>query len=259
MIGVACFSFLYFNIHAPLSLKTFSNLDHHFIRHDGFAVAKSIELGRTDTVNYKGNSFNRFVLSKGNNHLEVSSSYSEEPFYTAAGSSFKLLSVNYPAANHSLSFQIDSALVNLKSIADTGFELTINNAVVGRTGKIIRKGIAAWYMLKDDIAFINSSWYTNEQLVAVLKNILLLRDDVSKNDAGELKYFLSGRLFQYANAVKYDEKIIQQDNIAFQAAIADKSTIAWGVGFLDNNRNQFRINYLSAVLPYSTVILFPIR
>ncbi len=52
-IGVACFSFLYFNIHAPLSLKTFSNLDHHFIRHDGFKVAGKIELGRTDTVNYK--------------------------------------------------------------------------------------------------------------------------------------------------------------------------------------------------------------
>jgi hypothetical protein len=246
VIGTACFSFLYFNIHAPLSLKTFSNLDHHFIRHDGFAVARSIELGRNDTVNYNGNSFNRFILSKEKNQIQVSSSYSEEPFYTAAGSSFKLLSVNYPAANHSLSFQIDSALVNLKSIGDTGFELTINNAVVGRTGKIIRKGIAAWYMLKDDIAFINSSWYTNEQLVAVLKNILLLRDDVSKNDAGELKYFLSGRIFQYANAVKYDEKNIQQDNIAFQSAIADKSTIAWGVGFLDNNRNQFRINYLSA-------------
>ncbi len=100
--------------------------------------------------------------------------------------------------------------------------------------------------MKDDITFINSSWYTNEKLVAALKNIFLLRDDVSKNEAGELKYFLSGRLFQYASAVKYDEKSIQQDNIAFQSAIADKSTIAWGVGFLDNNRNQFRVNYLSA-------------
>jgi hypothetical protein len=76
LIGVACFSFLYFNIHAPLSLKTFSNLDHHFIRHDGFAVAKSIELGRTDTVNYSGNSFNRFILDKQSNQLNVSSSYS---------------------------------------------------------------------------------------------------------------------------------------------------------------------------------------
>ena len=246
LIGAACFSFLYFNIHAPLSLKTFSNLDHHFIRHDGFVIAKSIELGRTDTVNYNGNSFNRFLLSKENIRLEVSSSYSEEPFYAASDSYYKLLSVNYPAANHSVSFRIDSAVVSLKSIADTSFELTLNNAIVSRTGKTIKKGIASWNILKDDITFINSSWYTNEKLVTALKNIFLLRDDVSKNEAGELKYFLSGRLFQYASAIKYDEKNIQQDNIAFQSAIADKSTIAWGVGFLDNNRNQFCVNYLSA-------------
>ncbi len=246
LICIGCFSFLYFNIHAPLSLKTFSNLDHHFIRHDGFTVAKNIELGRTDTVNYSGNSFNRFILSKESNQLNVSSSYSEEPFYTASGNSYKLLSINYPAANHTISFEIDSVIVKLKSIADSSFELSIDNAVIGRTGKIIKKGIVSWNILKDGIAFINSSWYTNEKLAAALKNIFLLRDDVSKNEAGELKYFLSGRLFQYASEVKYDEESIQHDNIAFQSAIADKSTIAWGVGFLDNNRNQFRVNYLSA-------------
>ena len=38
LISAGCFSFLYFNINAPLSLRTFSNLDHHFIRHDGFRV-----------------------------------------------------------------------------------------------------------------------------------------------------------------------------------------------------------------------------
>ena len=64
----------------PLKLKTFSNLDHHFIRHDGFVVARNIELGRSDTVNNTGNTFNRFVLEKQNNQLTVSSPYSEEPF-----------------------------------------------------------------------------------------------------------------------------------------------------------------------------------
>src|SRR5258705_3655061 len=85
LISVACFSFLYFNINASLKLKTFSNLDHHFIRHDGFMVAGSIELGRTDTINYKGNSFNRFVLNKKNEQLSVSSPWSEDPFYVASG------------------------------------------------------------------------------------------------------------------------------------------------------------------------------
>jgi hypothetical protein len=60
------------------------------------------------------------------------------------------LSVNYAAANHSVSFQIDSTVVDLKSIADTSFELSVNNAVVGRTGKIIKKGIASWDIMKDD-------------------------------------------------------------------------------------------------------------
>src|SRR5258706_14247749 len=67
LVSMACFSFLYFNINASLALRTFSNLDHHFIRHDGFRVARTIELGRTDTVNYKSNSFNRFVLDKQDN------------------------------------------------------------------------------------------------------------------------------------------------------------------------------------------------
>ena len=246
LIGIACFSFLYFNIHASLSLKTFSNLDHHFIRHDGFSVARSIELGRTDTVNYKGNSFNRFVLNKQSKQLNVTSPYSEEPFYATTSSSYKLLSANYPAANHDLQFTADSIAIRLKAIADTCFELNINNTVVARTGKSIRKGSTAWNILKDDIAFINSTWYSNEQIVNSLRNIMLLRDDISRERGGQLKYFLSGRLFQYATAVAYDGKEIELSQIAFNAVIADKSTIAWGIGFMDNNRNQFRINYLSA-------------
>ena len=246
LISIGCFSFLYFNINAPLSLKTFSNLDHYFIRHDGFRVSGNIELGRADTINYKENSFNRFVLNKQGKQLNVTSSYSEEPFYAASGSSYKILSANYPAASHSLSFRIYSSVVIIKTIADSSFELKINNTIVGRTGKIIRKGISSWNIFKDDIGFINSAWYTNEQLVVSLKNILLLRDDVSKNGAGELKYFLSGRLFHSANTIRYNEQNIQPGSIAFSSTIVDKSTIAWGVGFLDNSRNQFRINYLGA-------------
>ncbi len=244
LIGVACFSFLYFNVHAPLSLKTFSNLDHHFIRQDGFRVARSIELGRMDTVNYRGNSFNRFILDKKNDQLSIFSPYSEEPFYAATGNSYKLLSVNYPAANHVLSFYTDSMSVKLKATADTSFELSINNVIAARTGKTIKKGSTAWNILKDDISFINSSWYTNDQLINSLKCIMLLRDDVSRSTGGELKYFLSGRLFQYGAGVMYDESTIRIQQTAFKAPIEDKSTIAWGIGFMDNNRNQFRVSYM---------------
>jgi len=246
LIGAACFSFLYFNIYASLSLKTFSNLDHHFIRHDGFLVAGRIELGMTDTVNYKGNSFNLFVLDKQAGQLQVTSTYSEEPFYAASGSTYQLLSASYPAAGHSFSFRADTAMVNIRALADSSFELTINSKVVGRSAKDIRKGLSAWNVVKDNIAFINSSWYTQEQLVGALKSVYLLRDNVSRNTAGDLKYFLSGRLFQYASSVSYDDKTIQPGNTAFLSVIADKSTLAWGIGFLDNNRNQFRVQYLGA-------------
>ncbi len=248
LICLACFSFLYFNIHAPLQLRTFSNLDHHFIRHDGFSVARSIELGRTDTVNFKGNSFSRFVLSRKNDNLNVTSAYSEEPFYASAGGAYKLLSANYAATNHSLSFRVDSMTVNLKAVSDTSFELRVNNNLVSRTKKIIKKGLPGWNVFKDEIAFINTPWYTHEKLVLSLKNILLLRDNVSQNSngVGAMKFFISGRLFQYVTAVKHDEASIKPSGVSFQAAIPNKSTIAWGIGFLDNNRNQFRINYLGA-------------
>ena len=245
LIGISCFSFLYFNFHAGLSLKTFSNLDHQFIRHDGFLVSGNIELGRKDTINYQGNSFNRFLLIKKEDHLQVISSYSEDPFYATSGNTYKILSVNYPVANHVISFRIDTTIVALKAIGDRQFELSVNNNVIGRTDKTISIGISSWNLLKDEIDFINSPWYTNELLVASLKNILILRDNVSKTKAGELKYFLSGRLFQSINSIKYDERILHPADIAFSSQIADKSTFTWGLGFLNNNRKQFRCNYLN--------------
>jgi hypothetical protein len=244
LIGISCFSFLYFNIHAGLSLKTFSNLDHQFIRHDGFLVGGEIELGRKDTINYQGNSFNRFMLTKKKDRIQLVSSYSEDPFYASSTNTYKILSVTYPAVNHFLSFRLDSSIVVLKVILDNTIELRINNDIITSTDKTISIGISSWNLFKDDIGFINSRWYTNEQLVGSLKNILLLRNDVSKTNSGELKYFLSGRLFQSVDDVKYDGKIIQPGDLAFTSVIANKSTLAWGIGFLNNNRNQFLLNYL---------------
>lgn len=246
MIGIACLSFLYINIHAPLSLKTFSNLDHHFIRHDGFSVAKSIELGRTDTANFKNHSFSRFMLNRQGKKLTVSSSYSEEPFYTSSGNSYKLLSANYPASGHAVSFIIDTFIVSVKTVTDTSFELRINNSVIAKTGKDIRKGTTCWNKFKDEISFINSPWYSNESLVNNLRYIMLLRDDVSRNKAGELKYYLAGQVFQSAKDIKYDKQVIIAGNLAFTGKIENKSTVAWGMGFLDNNRNQYQVKFIGS-------------
>jgi hypothetical protein len=245
VITAACFAFLYININAPLRLKTFSNLDHHFIRHDGFKATGSIELGRTDTVNFRANAFNRFVISRNGNNFTVKSAYSEEPFYSSNSDRFKLLSANFPAVGHDISFQSDSFNVSIRSVSDSIFELHINNSIF-RTGKEIRKGISGWNVFREELAFINSPYYTDEKLLNSLKNIFLLRDDVSRTEAGALKYFLSGCLFQQSATVKYDQNNLSQNSIIFSSALEEKSSIAWGVGFLDNNRNQFRIQRAGA-------------
>ncbi|MBS1633022.1 MAG: hypothetical protein JST10_10675, partial [Bacteroidetes bacterium] len=73
VISIACFLFLWINMHAPLSMKTYSNLEHYFIRQDGFRVSKNIELGKTDTANFSDNAFNRFEFEKENNGVVLSS------------------------------------------------------------------------------------------------------------------------------------------------------------------------------------------
>ena len=74
-----------------------------------------------------------------------------------------------------------------------------------------------------------------------LKNILLVRNDVSKKESGELKYFIAGRIFQNAGSVGYDQQKLQLNDLRFTSVIPDKNIFAWGIGFLDNNKNQFRL------------------
>ncbi len=246
LIGAACFSFLYFNIHAPLSLKTFSNLDHHFIRHDGFRVARQIELGRTDTLNFKGNAFNSFVLSKQEKQVKVLSVYSEEPLYLATGNSYKLLSATLPAEDHRIFYRLGDVEVEVKVKGDSSIALKIDSIAVATVPVDIQKGASLWTLLKNDTGFINSVFYTNEKITASLRTILLLRDGVGENAAGTLKYFFSGQYFRHAGIIVYDHAEVSRKDIAFEQWIPDGSVIAWGLGLLDNNRNQFRIKYLGA-------------
>ncbi len=240
LIAAACFAFLYSNIHAPLRLKTFSNLDHNFIRHDGFAVDGKIELGKSDTVNFRNNAFSRFVLEKKNQQVTVVSSYSEEPFYAGESGKYKIQSAAFPTIVAPLSLHCDSLNVTITAAADSSFELAINNNVF-KTGKQVRKGLSVWNVFRDNDAFINSAYYTHEKLVSSLKHVFVLRDDVSRKESGDLKYFISGRLFQFARQIEYDQKALKAADLAFTVALTDETNIAWGIGFLDNNRNQFRV------------------
>ncbi|HLG38045.1 MAG TPA: hypothetical protein VI461_00205, partial [Chitinophagaceae bacterium] len=240
IIGAACFAFLWINIHAPLKLETFSNTDHHFIRHDGFVVNRNIELGKSDTVNFSKNSYNSFILKKKNQQVTVTSRYSEDPFYTGGGGEFKLLSSSFAADGHTVSFKCNAIPVTIRAIDNNGLELSVNSETFQAT-KQIKKGITIWNVFKDDGSFINSSYYNDGNLTASLRNIFLLRNRVSGDETGELHYFISGRIFQSAKEISYDQKKLQLKDLHFLAVIPDKNIFAWGIGFFDGNRNQFRL------------------
>ncbi len=242
IIGICCVLFLWINIHAPLALKTFSNLDHHFIRHDGFEVNKGIELGRADTVNYDNNSFSRFEFVRKGDQVHVNSVYSEEPFYLEAPAGYKILSVNYPATGHVLSFRCQKTQITIRTDFDNVYELRIGENIYTNE-VVIKKAINCWNLFREHDEFINSTYFGSEAIVESLKSVMLLRDDVTRKKAGELRYFLSGRFFNNADHVIYDGKGISSKDLQFDAQLPDESNIAWGIGFLENNRNQFHLKY----------------
>ena len=242
IINAACVSFLWINIHAPLRLETFSNLDHHFIRHDGFEVVKKIELGGADTTNYKNNSFNRFLFTSQNGQVAVNAFYSEEPLYLEGENGYRILSKNYAAVGHVISFQNINADVSIHVSSENLIELKIGGKIFSKELSI-KKAISCWNIFRDEDEFINSPFHNNQQLVACLNNILLIRDDVSRRKSGELKYFLTGRLLSHANKARYDDMNVDAKDLQFAAPLPDGSSLAWGIGFLENNRNQFRIKY----------------
>ncbi|MBL7743958.1 MAG: hypothetical protein JNN00_10835, partial [Chitinophagaceae bacterium] len=240
IISAACFGFLWINIHAPLKLQTFSNLDHYFIRHDGFHVSKKIELGKTDTANYNNNSYSNFTFTKKNGQVHVSSTYNEEPFYVSPGGSYRIASKTYPATGHSISFLFNDVNAAIRCTGESSFELSMNRENFS-VQKQIKKGITAWNLLKDDPAFITSAHYSDPVLIDCLKHFFIVRDNVSRKGGEELRFYLSGRLFQYIKGIFFDGQALTPGTLSFETILPDKSYFSWGIGFLDNNKNQFRI------------------
>lgn len=240
-IGLVCFGFLFINFHPPLHLKTFSNLDHYFIRHDGYGIKNKIELGHSDTANFKNRSFSDFTLKKAAGKILISSTYSEEPFYIKASDQFNLVSKNYPVDNGFLTGRADSISFSIKKGAADSYELILNDHIFS-SAKNIQKGVNAWNLFKEGSEFGNSSFFVNEKLIASLKNIYLLRENISGSSTANLTYFLSGKIFSYVVDIKYNNEKILPANLAFSGEIENGSTIAWGIGFLSNNHNQFRIS-----------------
>ena len=136
-------------------------------------------------------------------------------------------------------------------LADTSAALLVNDQVICTVGRSVKRGSSAWNFFKDQEGFINTPFYTNDHLYSSLKSIWLLRGAVSSRESSvnesagsNLKYFVSGRIFRNATGVRYDDLTLQAKDLAFSASLPDHGSIAWGIGFLDNNRNQFRIKSL---------------
>lgn len=246
LIAAACFSFLWFMFHAPPGLRTYSNLDHHFIRHDGYRVAKQAELGRTDTVNARENPFNSFRIIKENNKISVVSDHAEEPFYVTTAGVNKLASASWPAGGHSMSFVADSFLVKLSVKNETEYELYINNTLSGRITKTIKRGTSTWTLFQDDSLFLNSAWYTDEKIGEGLRSIQFLRSGFSSKEAGELKFFLSARIFSVAASVSYDNKTLTRSSLVFTFPLEENSQLGWGLGYPGRNKNQYLLRNLGA-------------
>lgn len=240
IVAAACMGFLYINFHAPLSLKSISNLDHHFIRHDGFRVNGQLELGGSDTTHSKNSSRNQFIFSRKGTAVGLNVPYSEEPFYWSTGKEYQLTSPHFTAASHAVSCRVDSTSVMVQAKSDNAFELVIGTKHYP-VAKEIKKGVNAWTLFRDQPDFINTTEYTNDHLGVALKSIFLLRERAGGENNGPLQFFLSGKLLATATELRYDDRVITADKMAFQVTLPDQSSIAWGLGFADNNRNQYRI------------------
>lgn len=257
LVTAACCSFLYLNFHPGKKLNSFSNLDHHFIRHDGFRVSDRIELGGSDTALYPDKPFSQFHFEKRGNELLLQSPYSEEPFYISSGGTVKLASVNFPAEGHNIFFRCEQTGFKLSAAANNSFELSIDNRITARASRVIGKGLSAWSLFRDDTTFLASGWYANEKIQQSLKSILLLKDDFSANTNGHLSFFLSGKIFANTDLVKFDDVTVDNKKLSFSSSIPENSITGWGVGFPSKNRNQFRIMF-NGDNSYSLVSRYPV-
>ena len=104
--------------------------------------------------------------------------------YIEGEKGYRIISVNYPAANHSISFQTNNSSASVTITQDNEFELKIDEQSFS-SKPVIKKASSLWNIFRSDERFISSVYYNNEKLGYCLRNIFLLRNDVSKRKSGE--------------------------------------------------------------------------
>lgn len=243
VIAFCCLGFLWIQTHAPLALRTYSNLDHHFIRHKGYAITGSFSLGYADTASDPGAAFNNFTFSRKGSAALIQSAYSEDPLYVQRDGPFRLLSVTYPAAGHTINFRKGTTGISVSVIDEKELELKTGADSRFRIPFTLKRGSSIWNLVRENDSFIGSPFFNNPEIAGALKNVYLLRDGVTRREGGELRFFLSGRLLRSTGIVQYEGKTVTASQLAINEQLADGARIAWGIGFLDNNRNQYRLQF----------------
>ncbi|MFN4313214.1 MAG: hypothetical protein ACK4E0_02895 [Chitinophagaceae bacterium] len=239
-ISVACLSFLWIHFHAPLSLRTYSNLEHHFLEHSGFIVKKKMMLGGADTANMASAPYNEFWLEPKGDQLAVRSTYQEEPAYAGRAGEFQLLSKSYPAIGHRFGLVRGNLKLEIKCLSDDQFELLLNNASFSRQ-QLIRRGIRVWDLFRSDSSFANEAWINDLAVSDALRHTYILRNEIGKEGKGALVFFGSDKLIKNGFQLTIDGTPISQSDLHFSKDLEAGDFFAWGISFPDNNRNQFRV------------------
>lgn len=239
-LSIAALTFLWIHFHAPLQLRTYNNLDHYFIQQDGYRITRALELGYADTAVNRENALNRFVLQPAQGGISVSSSWAEEPFYAGNADGYTLLSNHFPLTQGPLQLTAGSLHVSIEGVANN-FTLRFDTTEI-RISQVIRRGTTAWNLFGESPALINSLAYANQSFVSTLRSVFILRDHTGSADSGKLVFFISSRLFQYASRVAQGSRNITPEDLHFTHTVESGKTIAWGLGFFSNNRNQFKVN-----------------
>ena len=245
LFGV-CLSMLWMKFQPLKHSATYSNLDHHFLKHTGYRVNQMVVLGRTDSTNRGRNNYNEFRISKSKGQYQVLSAYSEEPLYNTANGVHQLLSASWPATGHTLSFQTDAGRVSLYVRSADHFELRVNGQTAGSRDKKVKRAIQAQVLFQDDTLFASSGYMADERLTLPLQHIYLLRQSFSGKDSGQLHFYVSSRIFHTVEELSYDQQPLQAASTAFSAGIPAGSHLGWGAGYPERNRNQYRLQDLGA-------------
>jgi hypothetical protein len=100
--------------------------------------------------------------------VHVNSVYSEDPFYMEAPSGYKILSANYPAIGHVLSFRCQKSQITIRTDFENVFELRIGENKYSKE-VAIKKASSCWNLFRENDEFINSTYFGSEAIANALK------------------------------------------------------------------------------------------